>query len=514
MPSSTRIGSTWRTIDARLALQNFAMTLKRQFLWSMAPLAVITLVNVFSVPLFYRYLGADLCALWFYVSTFVGMFGFADLGLGVAVGRYIGVALGKGDHQAVREYWGTGNLIALPLLALMALVFVAVGVVWGPRWFNVAPENEKLLRLCFIPSGLSLFFNFYGQIWNILLQAHLDFKFSSILRITASLLQVIPAVAIAYFTHNPLWINTWGLVLSVAQLIFFIWYCRKHYQLGLSLSYARRARVHEMAAYTAKTFLSLILGSVLYNIDRLVLGKLAPPAGFTHYTISANVGVRLQGLGSSVMGPVFHNTNRSIGDLQRQSPASIYNETFTFVFDWYLLALFWVLIWHPVLLRLWLGPDLAAKVAPLFIPILAAFCLNATANISGPQLSALNRVGAMTGFMVAAGILAGVGVYVGWKFYGLEGAAYGFLLSRIAFIAQDLFTIRLIKAQGWLGSRTWAAIGMQGVVGIVFAVAYIDSSGCSRRDRRHVAFAPPSQKAPREPFRRLECKCDCRSTGV
>src|SRR5438045_3066228 len=98
MPGSIRTGSTWPTIDARLVLENAAMTLKRQFLWSMAPLAVITLVNVFSVPLFYRYLGADLCALWFYVSTFAGMFGFADLGLGVAVGRYIGVALGKGDN--------------------------------------------------------------------------------------------------------------------------------------------------------------------------------------------------------------------------------------------------------------------------------------------------------------------------------------------------------------------------------------------------------------------------------
>src|SRR5437773_9888050 len=92
------------------------MTLKRQSLWSIAPLVVISAVNIFSVPLFYRYLGAELYALWFYVITFTGIFGFADLGLGVAVGRYIGFAMGKGDAAAVREYWGTGNLIALPLV--------------------------------------------------------------------------------------------------------------------------------------------------------------------------------------------------------------------------------------------------------------------------------------------------------------------------------------------------------------------------------------------------------------
>ena len=38
----------------------------------MAPLLVVTLVNIVSVPLFYRYLGPEMYALWFYVLTFTG----------------------------------------------------------------------------------------------------------------------------------------------------------------------------------------------------------------------------------------------------------------------------------------------------------------------------------------------------------------------------------------------------------------------------------------------------------
>ncbi len=71
------------------------MSLKKQTLWSIVPLLVITAINIVSVPLFYRFLGPVLYALWFYVLTFTGAFGFMDLGLGVAVGRYIGVALGE-----------------------------------------------------------------------------------------------------------------------------------------------------------------------------------------------------------------------------------------------------------------------------------------------------------------------------------------------------------------------------------------------------------------------------------
>ena len=127
------------------------MSLKKQTLWSVAPLLVVTAVNIVSVPLFYRYLGAELYALWFYVLTFTGAFGFMDLGLGVAVGRYVGVALGRNDLQAVREYWGTGNAIAIPLLAAMGLIFGIIGVIFGPKWFNVDPSLIGLLRWSCFP---------------------------------------------------------------------------------------------------------------------------------------------------------------------------------------------------------------------------------------------------------------------------------------------------------------------------------------------------------------------------
>ncbi len=75
------------------------MSIKRQTLWSMAPLLVVTALNLISIPLFYRYLGADLYALLFYVASVSGSFGFMDLGIGTAISRFMGVALGKGDRE-------------------------------------------------------------------------------------------------------------------------------------------------------------------------------------------------------------------------------------------------------------------------------------------------------------------------------------------------------------------------------------------------------------------------------
>ncbi|MEI6399771.1 MAG: hypothetical protein WCO71_13465, partial [Pseudomonadota bacterium] len=205
------------------------MSLKKQTLWSMAPLLVVTVVNLFSVPMFYHSLGPERYALWFYVLSFSGSFGFMDLGLGVAVGRYMGVALGRGDQAAVRGYWATGHAIALPLLGSMALVFTGIGVWFGPKWFHIAPDQASMLQSSFVAGGVGLFLSYYGQFWNILSQAYLDFKFLSIVRIAISLLQILPSLLIAYLTGNPFLIILWTTFTSGLQLLVYIRHARKNY---------------------------------------------------------------------------------------------------------------------------------------------------------------------------------------------------------------------------------------------------------------------------------------------
>lgn len=444
------------------------MSLKRQTVWNMMPLLVVSGVNIFSVPLFYRYLGADLYALWFYVITFTGVFGFADLGLGVAVSRFIGVAIGRGDYAAVREYWGTGNLIALPLLLAMGLGFAGVGWRFGPEWFNVSPGNEDLLRYCFLAGGAGLFLSYYAQLWNVLVQAHMDFKYSSLLRVGTTLGQVLPSIAIARATHNPLWICLWTVAVGAGQLAAIIWHARRRHQLGFAFAAARRDRLREMAGYTGKTFALLVTGSLFGSIDRLILGKLAAGGEFARYAICGNVGNRLQGLSVAVMGPVFHNTSRAAGSARPASAAAIFDEMFQFVFGWYLLAAVWAVVWHRVALHFWLGAELGGQVAGLFPPVVVAFCFTALASISASQLGALNRVGTLLGFSVATGVATVAGVGLGWRLGGLPGGAYGFLASRVVCLAQDIFVMRLVSARGWWSGQTWRALGGQGLVAAVF----------------------------------------------
>ena len=455
------------------------MSIKRQTLWSLAPLLVTSVIGFYSLPKFLNYLGDEMYSLWGYIITLTGMFGFADMGLGVAVGRYIGVALGKRDLAAVRGYWGTGNMIVLPFLFVISLAFTGLGIWLGPKWFNVAPAQVPELQACFLAGGFSLFFGYYGTYWLILSQAHLDFKFIGLVRVAMTLLQILPALALAYFTRSPFWLVVWSALVSLMQLAIFMLHARRHYHLGLNLGAASRAHAREMAGFTLKMFLGLTTGSFFASIDRFILGRLAPAAAFAPYIFAGNLAQRLQGLSVSVMGPVLYNASR-VADQAGGQAARIYNETFAFMFEWYLLAALWLGLWHPVLLHLWLVHSMAAAkgmataglVGPLIVPLIAACCLTAIANISNSQLASLNRLGATIWFGIAAGVLAIAGVWTGWKINGLTGAAYGFLMSRAALVAQDVYAIRLIHAGGWLDRRTWRKVAAQGLVAAGFALSY------------------------------------------
>ena len=453
---------------SKLIESRFRLGIKRQFLWSMAPLLVISAVNIFSVRLFYRYLGPEMYAIWFYVNTLNGTFGFTDLGLGGAVGRYIGVALGAQDRKALEEYWGTSNLLALLVVSIMALIFVGIGVVFGPKWFQVTPGHVNLLRWAFVAGGFSLWLGYYGTFWLILSQAHFDFKFIGLWRSILNVVQVATTLWLAWLTRNPVILIWAGALFALIQLIIFVWHAVTHYKLGLNLRHSNMARAKELFGISCKSFGALLVNSFGGSIDRLILGKLAPPNAFAHYNISYNFGSRISALGGSIMGPVFHQTSRAVGKGDREQTAAIFNESFDWTFGFYALGAIWTAFWHPVFLRLWLGNELAQAVAPAFTPLVIAFCISGVGLISSAQLVPLNRVGVELVFVIIRTICLGLFAALGWYWGGLAGVAWGVLASRIAVIAQDLYAIRLIDGGGWLAWQTWRNLLIQCAVGGAF----------------------------------------------
>jgi O-antigen/teichoic acid export membrane protein len=349
----------------------------------------------------------------------------------------------------------------------MAAAFAVIGFFFGPRWFNVSPANVITLQLAFLAAAVGLFFSYYGQFWNILAQVHLDFRFISVLRTITALLQIGGGVLIAALTRNPVLIIAWGTLLSILQLGAFIWHAGRSYHFGIHWRLARVTRIREIRGFTAKTFLTLLVNNLLGGLDRLALGRLAPPVAFANYAICTNAGQRINGLSVSLMGRILGNSSRAVGAGGKALVAQIYEESFDLMFGWIVLAAVWLVVWRHAILTVWLGPTLGAAVEPILPPIIVAYCITAMANISAAQLGPLNRVGMGLLIHLAAGFLVAGCVYLGWRWGGIIGVAYGFLVSRIAFLFQDLFVSTTIGARGWVSPERWSRLALQVAIGVL-----------------------------------------------
>jgi O-antigen/teichoic acid export membrane protein len=409
------------------------------------PLLVTSVISLVSVPLYFRVLGDAMYAMWFYIGTMTGAFGFMDLGIGVAVGRYIGVAMGRKDNQAVREYWATGNAIVLPLILFFAAVFVMVGAIWGAHWFKIRIAEVSGFRWAILFSGIGLFFNYYGQMWYVLAQAHLDFKYLAMLRTWFGLATTIGILIVALITKNLVAISLYSTLLAALQFILLLRRSEKNYGLPLLRpSDFRRKRLLEILPYTMKTFGQLLIGSIVGSVDRMIMGRLAPAGDFAAYGASQNVGGRIAGLSVAIMGPIFHNTTRGVGGDAAKNPGEIYRESFEFMFPWCSLIIVGVFFWSGPVTHLWLGAKYGPSVSEAFPWIVTALSITAIGNISGAQLGGLDRLGIGLILQIVSGLLAGACVWIGWNISGLAGASLGFLISKGPWLIQDALVRRLV----------------------------------------------------------------------
>jgi hypothetical protein len=264
----------------------------------------------------------------YYVLTFTGAFGFMDLGLGVAVGRYIGLSLGKGDQSAVRDTGERATQSLVPILGLMAGAFSIVGAVGGPD------GSTCHLRTSAFCSGRSL-------------QAELPFSLLITAIVADSVTGTLGFPICRHCANGNQCCAGWSSrapgvgdagPLSVNRLVGHHG-CVATFRPNMACpsfvpDYFRfRFRTMDAPKGNGSLHREDICDAVrqfVLRCDRsLILGKIAPAAEFAHYTIAANAGNRVQALSQATMGPIFNQTNRVLS-AGLPGVAAIYNEAFGF----------------------------------------------------------------------------------------------------------------------------------------------------------------------------------------
>jgi O-antigen/teichoic acid export membrane protein len=166
------------------------------------------LSTLITVPLTFRYLGAERYGLWMVLVSFIIAMGIADLGIGNGVANTIAEAYGREDRQQMREYAASGFFLMVGIGALLGVA----GAVAYPHlpWMRLlnaksaalAQEGASAFLVLFIWFVLSIPLNVIPRIQFGLQQIYL----SQIIAAGGNMLSLLGVILVIVFHGNLTWL--------------------------------------------------------------------------------------------------------------------------------------------------------------------------------------------------------------------------------------------------------------------------------------------------------------------
>jgi O-antigen/teichoic acid export membrane protein len=398
-------------------------------------LALPLAVGFIAIPPTVRALGNDRFGILALVWVVLGYFGLFDLGLGRTATRQVADALGRNEADRIpAAIWTTVGLQTAIGVAAAGLSHVLAPVI-ARHVLNIPPafvgETIRTLRLV----GWSLPVMFVGSSFRGVLEAAQRFDLVNAVKVPLNaLFYALPlAGALAGLTLPGIVLL---LVLSrVAALAAWAWLSLRLLPALRKRPAFRRALVRPIFSFSGWLGLSAILYAVTTSIDRLVIGSLLTVEAVTFYSAPYEalnrVGVVPNSL-SMVLFPAFSFLD---GSGRAERVESLFARSVKFLLlstgpVFVLLAFF-----AGDFLRLWLGPEFAARGAFVVVVLACGFLVNTVVAVPNNYLMGIGRVDIAPKYQLFELVAFAALTWAGAKIAGIRGVAAASALRLVAFSA-------------------------------------------------------------------------------
>lgn len=258
-------------------------------------------------PVTIHALGNRWYGFWILLISILGSYELFDLGISVAVSRYVSRAFGSDDHEQMNRVLTTA--FAIFLLFGGAIGLAALAAAAATPLFLADPGEIRLCRTAILLLGFGLGLNFPMKVFRGVLVTLVRYDILN----QISLARVLVSSALIYgllTTGHGLVALTLVTVLSHVAEAAAIIVCAKRVWPPLSLrpSFLRRDIARQLFGYGSKAFAAQLADVLRFKVDSVVIAAVLNLNLVTLYS----VGQRLSGMGQelvnsalNVMIPVF-----------------------------------------------------------------------------------------------------------------------------------------------------------------------------------------------------------------
>lgn len=275
---------------------------------SLAARAIGLLTTLVSVPLTFRYLGAERYGLWMVLISLISVMGFADLGIGNGVMNAISEAHGKENHELAREYVSSGFVL---MLAIAAVLAVAGAIVYPfmpwVRLFNVrsglvASEGAKAFLVLFCWFVLNIPLGVVTRVQAGLQQGY----WSQIVGATGNIVSLLALLLVIELRGSLPWLvfaSTFGVILATVLNGWLLF--RAQPWLVPSVRAFRGSSAHKILKLGLMFFVLQVAVALGYTSDNIVITQVMGAAAVALYAVPQKLFAFIAQLVSMGISPLW-----------------------------------------------------------------------------------------------------------------------------------------------------------------------------------------------------------------
>jgi O-antigen/teichoic acid export membrane protein len=246
------------------------------------------LASLISVPLTYRYLGAESYGIWMVLISIIFAMGFADLGIGNGLINAVSEAYGKDDRPLAREYVTSAFVMMLGIAIFLAVAGVATCpfLPWM-RLFNVksvavAAEGAKAFLVLYCWFVVSIPLGVVTRAQAGLQQGYIS-QIVGALGNVVSLFAVLLVIALRGSLALLVFASTFGVVVATVLNGWILF--RKHPWLYPSWSAYRKSAASKILNLGLMFFVLQCAVAISFTSDNIVIAQVMGAAAVAVYAV-------------------------------------------------------------------------------------------------------------------------------------------------------------------------------------------------------------------------------------
>ncbi|TFW36001.1 oligosaccharide flippase family protein [Massilia horti] len=390
--------------------------------------AIPAVVALATVPLVVKGLGEAGYGLYSLVTAIVGYFAVIDINVTAGSVKYVAGYAATGDRERISETICFGLLvyIGLGLIGAFGLYFGAHALV--TRVFSVpaglvpvAVATLKVAALGFLVGQLQSYLQSVPQ---SLMRFDISGRIEVVFGTVVPLLTVLVLMA-GYGLFEVIALR----VLASSVNCAILWRAIRGLLPDLGWRTPRAAIRRELLGFSAYSFLSRFASLSYAYADKLIIGALVGVTGLAYFTVASTLANRVLALTFRLSGVFFPAASALAANGQLERLKCLYLKASRYVVYINAAALVLLAVFAEPILRYWMNPDFAKNGALVLTVMALSQFVDSLTNLPSLVNDGMGHPRVSGMFALARALFGLLVVWLGVARYGIDGAAWGHLLS-------------------------------------------------------------------------------------